>query len=91
MEKSSAIGNSYAVLMYVAFYYQKCLFQFAHYSGEFNLTLHLPWDRFCSDREREKLERVIVCGADVDIIHLVEHEVDVLTIRWQFDEHEGEK
>lgn len=90
MKKSSAISNSYAVLMYVAFYYQKCLYQFAHYSGEFNLTLHLPWDRYDSGIEREKLERVVVCGSDIEIMQLDDHRVDVLTIRWEFDETEGE-
>lgn len=90
MRKSGAYANSYAVLMFVACYYQRCLYGFTHFQGEFVLTLHLPWDKFSSDRERERLKRVIDCGADVKIISLVDHEVDVLTIRWEYDEAEGE-
>ena len=90
MRKSGAYANSYAVLMFVACYYQRCLYTFTHFQGEFVLTVHLPWDKFSSDRERERLERVIVCGADVEITPLVNHEVDVLTISWLYDETEGE-
>lgn len=82
MEKSLAISDSLAVLHYWMVYYPNEIVSYTKYTLSITVTLHLDWKDYDSKKEKEKIERIAIAGAKIEILSNTEMEFDVIYVSY---------